>query len=258
MVFIVDWTWSVMKRMEKLSREELKTIENDISAARRAGVEVKHSDGEIPIMGIKRYGRWYDATLVNPQFILAQRRLIRMRREGIDYDTTEEDDLSIIAVELSFVDLQCMCRFSVRDASEDELMPPPPPPMPECGLEDRDESEVKLMPPPPPPPMPECWFEGMDEAMPPPPPIPVCGFEGMDELMPPPPPPPMPECGLEDIPTPIRCNRKSTICYLNELFEDMRGQCPPPPPPPVPECGLEEAKKRRRRGGRKHKGHRRA
>ena len=220
MVFIVDWTWSVMKRMEKLSREELKTIENDISAARRAGVEVKHSDGEIPIMGIKRYGRWYDATLVNPQFILAQRRLIRMRREGIDYDTTEEDDLSIIAVELSFVDLQCMCRFSVRDASEDELMPPPPPPMPECGLEDRDESE--------------------------------------DELMPPPPPPPMPECGLEDIPTPIRCNRKSTICYLNELFEDMRGQCPPPPPPPVPECGLEEAKKRRRRGGRRHKGHRRA
>ena len=220
MVFIVDWTWSVMKRMEKLSREELKTIENDISAARRAGVEVKHSDGEIPIMGIKRYGRWYDATLVNPQFILAQRRLIRMRREGIDYDTTEEDDLSIIAVELSFVDLQCMCRFSVRDASEDELMPPPPPPMPECGLEDRDESEVELMPPPP--------------------------------------PPPMPECGLEDIPTPIRCNRKSTICYLNELFEDMRGQCPPPPPPPVPECGLEEAKKRRRRGGRRHKGHRRA
>lgn len=209
-----------MKRMEKLSREELKTIENDISAARRAGVEVKHSDGEIPIMGIKRYGRWYDATLVNPQFILAQRRLIRMRREGIDYDTTEEDDLSIIAVELSFVDLQCMCRFSVRDASEDELMPPPPPPMPECGLEDRDESEVELMPPPP--------------------------------------PPPMPECGLEDIPTPIRCNRKSTICYLNELFEDMRGQCPPPPPPPVPECGLEEAKKRRRRGGRRHKGHRRA
>ena len=218
MVFIVDWTWSVMKRMEKLSREELKTIENDISAARRAGVEVKHSDGEIPIMGIKRYGRWYDATLVNPQFILAQRRLIRMRREGIDYDTTEEDDLSIIAVELSFVDLQCMCRFSVRDASEDELMPPPPPPMPECGLEEA--VEVKLMPPPP--------------------------------------PPPMPECGLEDIPTPIRCNRKSTICYLNELFEDMRGQCPPPPPPPVPECGLEEAKKRRRRGGRRHKGHRRA
>ena len=178
MVFIVDWTWSVMKRMEKLSREELKTIENDISAARRAGVEVKHSDGEIPIMGIKRYGRWYDATLVNPQFILAQRRLIRMRREGIDYDTTEEDDLSIIAVELSFVDLQCMCRFSVRDASEDELMPPPPPPMPECGLEDRDESEVELM--------------------------------------------------------------------------------PPPPPPPMPECGLEEAKKRRRRGGRRHKNHRRA
>lgn len=218
MVFIVDWTWSVMKRMEKLSREELKTIENDISAARRAGVEVKHSDGEIPIMGIKRYGRWYDATLVNPQFILAQRRLIRMRREGIDYDTTEEDDLSIIAVELSFVDLQCMCRFSVRDASEDELMPPPPPPMPECGLEEAVEVE----------------------------------------LMPPPPPPPMPECGLEDIPTPIRCNRKSTICYLNELFEDMRGQCPPPPPPPMPECGLEEAKKRRRRGGRRHKGHRRA
>lgn len=207
-----------MKRMEKLSREELKTIENDISAERRAGVEVKHSDGEIPIMGIKRYGRWYDATLVNPQFILAQRRLIRMRREGIDYDTTEEDDLSIIAVELSFVDLQCMCRFSVRDASEDNPMPPPPPPMPECGLEEA--VEVKLMPPPP--------------------------------------PPPMPECGLEDIPTPIRCNRKSTICYLNELFEDMRGQCPPPPPPPVPECGLEEAKKRRRRGGRRHKGHRRA
>ena len=173
MVFIVDWTWSVVKRMEKLSREELKTIENDISAARRAGVEVKHSDGEIPIMGIKRYGRWYDATLVNPQFILAQRRLIRMRREGIDYDTTEEDDLSIIAVELSFVDLQCMCRFSVRDASEDELMPPPPPP-----------------------------------------PMPECGLEGMDELM--------------------------------------------PPPPPIPVCGLEEAKKRRRRGGRRHKGHRRA
>ena len=192
MVFIVDWTWSVVKRMEKLSREELKTIENDISAARRAGVEVKHSDGEIPIMGIKRYGRWYDATLVNPQFILAQRRLIRMRREGIDYDTTEEDDLSIIAVELSFVDLQCMCRFSVRDASEDELMPPPPPPMPECGL------------------------------------------EGMDELMPPPPPPPMPECGLEG---------------MDELM---------PPPPPIPVCGLEEAKKRRRRGGRRHKGHRRA
>lgn len=209
-----------MKRMEKLSKEELKTIENDISAARRAGVEVKHSDREIPIMGIKRYGRWYDATLVNPQFILAQRRLIGIRRGEIDFDTTEDDLISIIAVDLSFDDLQCMCRFSVRDASEDELMPPPPPPMPECGLEDRDESEVKLMPPPP--------------------------------------PPPMPECGLEDIPTPIRCNRKSTICYLNELSEDMRGQCPPPPPPPVPECGLEEAKKRRRRGGRRHKGHRRA
>ena len=117
-----------MKRMEKLSKEELKTIENDISAARRAGVEVKHSDREIPIMGIKRYGRWYDATIVNPQFVLAQRRLIGIKRGEIDFDTTEDDLISIIAVDLSFDDLQCMCRFSVRDASEDELMPPPPPP----------------------------------------------------------------------------------------------------------------------------------
>ena len=148
-----------MKRMDKLSVEELKTIENDISARKRSGVEVKHSEDEIFVMGIKRKGRWYDATLVNPQFILAQRRLIRIKRGEIDIDTTE-DDLSIIAVDLSFVDLLCMCRFEVRDACEDDLVPPPPPPLP---------------------PMPVvCRFEGMDEAM----------------LPPPPPPPPVPECGL--------------------------------------------------------------
>ena len=174
MVFIVDWTWSIMKRMDKLSREELKTIENDISAARRTGVEVKHSKNEIFVMGIKRNGRWYDATLVEPQFILAQKRLNRMRREGIDYDTTE-DDLSIIAVDLSFIDLLCMCRFDVYDATEDELVPPPPP-MPEVEVQVTCESEFDI----------------------------------------------------------------------------------PPPPPPMPECRVEEAKKRRRRGGRRHRGHRRA
>ena len=200
-----------MKRMDKLSVEELKTIENDISARKHSGVEVKHSKDEIFVMGIKREGRWYDATLVNPQFILAQRRFNRIKRGEIDFDTTE-DDLSIVAVDLSFVDLLCMCRFEVRDACESDLCEEPLTPH-------------------------------------------ICDMRG--QCPPPPPLPPMPECGLEDTLTPIRCNRKSTICYCNDLFADMRGQCPPPPPP-VPECGLEEVKKRRRRGGRRHRGHRRA
>lgn len=197
MVFIVDWIWSIMARLMKLGEQDLKTIENDVSAEIRSGVKVERSDGEIYVTKFRRGNRWYTAYLADPTIILLQRRCDRLKREELDSDAAGRIH-EIIAVDLSFIDLTCMCRFEVQIVRNNLVSPPPPPPMPEYGLEDRGVSEVKHIPPPP---------------------------------------PPMPECGFECV---------------------FTGKLVPPPPPPMPECGLEEAKKRRRRGGRRHKGHRRA